>query len=82
MNTDELSISYALFHKIAFCLRGQWSNCCAKQLILDFLEEVVRRPTVLVGNSVGSLACVIAASGSDPICTFCFCQLDEDDTKG
>jgi len=38
---------------------------CLKQLILDFLEEVVRRPTVLVGNSVGSLACVIAASGSN-----------------
>ena len=34
-----------------------------KQLILDFLDEVVRKPTVLVGNSVGSLACVIAASG-------------------
>lgn len=34
------------------------------ELILDFLEEVVRRPTVLVGNSVGSLACVIAASES------------------
>jgi hypothetical protein len=38
---------------------------CLKQLLLDFLEEVVRRPTVLVGNSVGSLACVIAASGSN-----------------
>jgi hypothetical protein len=35
----------------------------AVQLILDFLDEVVRRPTVLVGNSVGSLACVIAAAG-------------------
>nr|AYD75964.1 pheophytinase isoform 2 [Zoysia japonica]AYD75965.1 pheophytinase isoform 2 [Zoysia japonica] len=32
------------------------------QLILDFLDEVVKRPVVLVGNSVGSLACVIAAS--------------------
>jgi hypothetical protein len=32
-------------------------------LILDFLKEVVKRPTVLVGNSVGSLACVIAAAG-------------------
>jgi hypothetical protein len=39
------------------------SYFCAKQLILDFLKEVVKRPTVLVGNSVGSLACVIAASG-------------------
>ncbi|KAJ1262947.1 hypothetical protein BS78_09G147600 [Paspalum vaginatum] len=34
------------------------------ELILDFLAEVVGRPTVLVGNSVGSLACVIAASES------------------
>ncbi|XP_052200140.1 uncharacterized protein LOC127806716 isoform X2 [Diospyros lotus] len=32
------------------------------QLILDFLNEIVQRPTVLIGNSVGSLACVIAAS--------------------
>ncbi|EEF43550.1 pheophytinase, chloroplastic isoform X2 [Ricinus communis] len=36
------------------------------QLILDFLEEVVQKPTVLIGNSVGSLACVIAASESSP----------------
>ncbi|KAL8482491.1 hypothetical protein ACS0TY_028605 [Phlomoides rotata] len=34
------------------------------QLILDFLDEVVQRPTVLLGNSVGSLACVIAAAES------------------
>ncbi|KAK1568979.1 hypothetical protein Q3G72_031196 [Acer saccharum] len=32
------------------------------ELILDFLDEVVGKPTVLIGNSVGSLACVIAAS--------------------
>lgn len=32
------------------------------QLILDFLNEVVQSPTVLIGNSVGSLACVIAAA--------------------
>ncbi|XXG65974.1 hypothetical protein AAC387_Pa05g3545 [Persea americana] len=32
------------------------------QLILDFMDEVIQKPTVLVGNSVGSLACVIAAS--------------------
>uniref|UniRef100_J3M794 AB hydrolase-1 domain-containing protein n=1 Tax=Oryza brachyantha TaxID=4533 RepID=J3M794_ORYBR len=32
------------------------------ELILDFLDEVVKRPTVLVGNSVGSLACVMAAA--------------------
>lgn len=37
-----------------------------KQLILDFLKEIVQKPTVLVGNSVGSLACVIAASGKLP----------------
>uniref|UniRef100_A0A2P2KXX5 Uncharacterized protein MANES_16G046800 n=1 Tax=Rhizophora mucronata TaxID=61149 RepID=A0A2P2KXX5_RHIMU len=35
------------------------------QLILDFLNEVVGQPTVLIGNSVGSLACVIAASESN-----------------
>ncbi|XP_010999521.1 PREDICTED: pheophytinase, chloroplastic [Populus euphratica] len=34
------------------------------QLILDFLDEVIQKPTVLIGNSVGSLACVIAASDS------------------
>ncbi|KAK7268975.1 hypothetical protein RIF29_21687 [Crotalaria pallida] len=34
------------------------------QLILDFLDEVIRKPTVLIGNSVGSLACVIAAADS------------------
>lgn len=34
------------------------------ELILDFLHEVVQKPTVLIGNSVGSLACVIAASES------------------
>ncbi|KAJ7975542.1 putative Alpha/beta hydrolase [Quillaja saponaria] len=35
------------------------------QLILDFLNEVIQKPTVLIGNSVGSLACVIAASDSN-----------------
>ncbi|GAY34979.1 hypothetical protein CUMW_283000 [Citrus unshiu] len=34
------------------------------QLILDFLNEVIPKPTVPIGNSVGSLACVIAASES------------------
>ncbi|XP_057986124.1 pheophytinase, chloroplastic isoform X2 [Hevea brasiliensis] len=34
------------------------------ELILDFLHEVIQKPTVLIGNSVGSLACVIAASES------------------
>ncbi|XP_038884600.1 pheophytinase, chloroplastic isoform X2 [Benincasa hispida] len=33
-------------------------------LILDFVDQVIKKPTVLVGNSVGSLACVIAASDS------------------
>ncbi|KAL7606232.1 pheophytinase, chloroplastic [Lactuca sativa] len=32
------------------------------ELILDFVDEIVQRPTVLIGNSVGSLACVIAAA--------------------
>ncbi|KAK7278348.1 hypothetical protein RJT34_23376 [Clitoria ternatea] len=34
------------------------------ELILDFLNEVIQKPTVLIGNSVGSLACLIAASDS------------------
>ncbi|XP_051123547.1 pheophytinase, chloroplastic isoform X5 [Andrographis paniculata] len=34
------------------------------QLILDFLDEIVQRPTILMGNSVGSLACVIAAAAA------------------
>lgn len=33
-------------------------------LLLDFLNEVVQEPAVLIGNSVGSLACVISASES------------------
>ncbi|KAG0461709.1 hypothetical protein HPP92_021688 [Vanilla planifolia] len=32
------------------------------QLILDFLKEVVKKPTVLIGNSVGSLVCVMATT--------------------
>ncbi|WJX19011.1 hypothetical protein P8452_08750 [Trifolium repens] len=35
------------------------------ELILDFLDEVVKKPTVLIGNSVGSLACVIAAASGN-----------------
>ncbi|KAI3758728.1 hypothetical protein L6452_06299 [Arctium lappa] len=35
------------------------------QLILDFVEEIVQKPTVLIGNSVGSLACVIAAADAE-----------------
>ncbi|XP_043719936.1 uncharacterized hydrolase YugF isoform X2 [Telopea speciosissima] len=34
------------------------------QLILDFLDEIIQNPAVLMGNSVGSLACVIAATES------------------
>ncbi|XP_021721080.1 uncharacterized protein LOC110688623 isoform X1 [Chenopodium quinoa] len=33
-------------------------------LLLDFLNEVVQEPAVLIGNSVGSLACVISAAES------------------
>ena len=29
------------------------------------MQDIVKRPTVLVGNSVGSLACVIAAASGD-----------------
>lgn len=48
---------------ITFYCVPYWLETLVKQLILDFLDEVVRKPTVLVGNSVGSLACIIAASG-------------------
>ncbi|KAK9167842.1 hypothetical protein Scep_003033 [Stephania cephalantha] len=34
------------------------------QLVLDFLDDIVKIPTVLIGNSLGSLVCVIAASAS------------------
>lgn len=34
------------------------------QLILDFVDEVIKKPTILIGNSIGSLACVIATSES------------------
>ncbi|CAI9771970.1 unnamed protein product [Fraxinus pennsylvanica] len=34
------------------------------EMILDFLDEIVQRPAILMGNSVGSLACVIAAAES------------------
>lgn len=44
-----------------FCTTDALSHC--DQLILDFLDEIVQNPTVLIGNSIGSLACVIAASG-------------------
>ncbi|KAI3464327.1 hypothetical protein Pfo_020990 [Paulownia fortunei] len=42
----------------------QYSMEVWAQLILDFLDEIVQRPTVLLGNSVGSLACVVAAAES------------------
>ncbi|KAL1820069.1 hypothetical protein ACET3Z_014938 [Daucus carota] len=35
------------------------------ELILDFVDQIVKEPTVLIGNSVGSLACVIAAAESN-----------------
>ncbi|KAL0556974.1 hypothetical protein IC582_005492 [Cucumis melo] len=34
------------------------------ELVIDFVDQIIKKPTVLVGNSVGSLACVIAASDS------------------
>lgn len=34
------------------------------EMILDFLDEIVQKPAILMGNSVGSLACVIAAAES------------------
>ncbi|KAK7391803.1 hypothetical protein VNO78_20225 [Psophocarpus tetragonolobus] len=47
------------------------------QLILDFLNEVIQKPTVLIGNSVGSLACVIAAAGMfDWSLSGCRCKLN------
>lgn len=45
------------------CLPTLVTSDSLEQLILDFLTQVIQRPTVLVGNSVGSLACVIAAAG-------------------
>ncbi|KAL9687469.1 hypothetical protein QQ045_031872 [Rhodiola kirilowii] len=32
------------------------------ELILDFTDQVIQKPTILVGNSIGSLACVLAAA--------------------
>ncbi|GLJ18918.1 hypothetical protein SUGI_0338130 [Cryptomeria japonica] len=32
------------------------------ELVLDFSKDVIQAPTVLIGNSVGSLACLIASS--------------------
>ncbi|CAM6129240.1 unnamed protein product [Calypogeia fissa] len=32
------------------------------ELLIDFLKEIVGSPAVLVGNSIGSLACLIAAA--------------------
>eukprot|EP00252_Welwitschia_mirabilis_P007909 TRINITY_DN19608_c0_g1_i6.p1 TRINITY_DN19608_c0_g1~~TRINITY_DN19608_c0_g1_i6.p1 ORF type:complete len:282 (-),score=35.00 TRINITY_DN19608_c0_g1_i6:69-914(-) len=34
------------------------------KLVLEFIRDVIKEPTVLVGNSVGSLACLIAAAES------------------
>lgn len=35
------------------------------QQLVDFIKEVVGEPTVLVGNSIGSLACLIASAGNE-----------------
>lgn len=54
------------------CMILSWLNmillklCICWQLILDFLEEIIQSPGVLIGNSVGSLACLIGASGIFP----------------
>uniref|UniRef100_A0A0D6R7Q8 AB hydrolase-1 domain-containing protein n=1 Tax=Araucaria cunninghamii TaxID=56994 RepID=A0A0D6R7Q8_ARACU len=32
------------------------------ELLLDFSKDVIKAPTILIGNSVGSLACLIASS--------------------
>lgn len=32
-------------------------------MLLDFMKEVIGEPTVLIGNSIGSLACTIVAAG-------------------
>ncbi|KAK8950742.1 hypothetical protein KSP39_PZI004654 [Platanthera zijinensis] len=45
------------------------------QLIIDFLSEIIKNPTILIGNSVGSLACVIAASVA-AVCHWFLSQLD------
>ncbi|CAK9190201.1 unnamed protein product [Sphagnum troendelagicum] len=34
------------------------------ELLVDFIKEVVGAPTVLIGNSIGSLACVIASAAA------------------
>lgn len=33
------------------------------EMLLDFTREVINEPTVLIGNSIGSLACTIVAAG-------------------
>lgn len=52
-------LGFGASDKLAGCsyMMGMWA-----QLILDFLDEIARKPTVLIRNSVGSLACVITAS--------------------
>ncbi|XP_021736088.1 uncharacterized protein LOC110702646 isoform X3 [Chenopodium quinoa] len=70
-----LSISLDLVHRTSqqdLCI--QWKHgqghcrllhlAHFQQLLLDFLNEVVQEPAVLIGNSVGSLACVISAAES------------------
>jgi len=45
---------------IDVCLSLWW---VLLQQLVDFIKEVVGEPTVLVGNSIGSLACLIASAG-------------------
>jgi hypothetical protein len=32
-------------------------------MLSDFIQEVIGKPTILIGNSIGSLACTIVAAG-------------------
>lgn len=41
-------------------------------MLLDFMKEVICEPTVLIGNSIGSLACTIAAAGKFLLYFICF----------
>lgn len=42
------------------------------QMLLDFMKEVICEPTVLIGNSIGSLACTIVAAGKFLLYFPCF----------
>ena len=32
-------------------------------MLSDFVQQVIGKPTILIGNSIGSLACTIVAAG-------------------